>query len=259
MDTALAVLLPQDSRKHYGLEDLHTGIKPRKIPKTLILLHGLSDNYSVWLNRTSILHYAEDYDIAVVMPEVQRSFYQDMKNGPAYFSYIVDELPQLASEMFNVSIAPEDCIIAGLSMGGYGALYAGLTYPDRFYGIGCFSGGFNLRSIVESDELVTNKGVRDHHASRGLDKDRRGVFGENLAYPEKSDLFILAEKIAQAPKKPRIFMTCGTEDFLYQSNIRMRDLLSANSYDLHYEEWPGIHEWGFWDLSIKKMLNHFLL
>ena len=253
MDTCLGVILPQDSRKHRGLEELHAGIKTCKTPKTLILLHGLSDNYAVWLSRTSILRYAEDYDISVLLPEVQRSFYQDMKNGPAYFTYLTEELPRLAAEMFNISVAPEDCIIAGLSMGGYGALYAGLSYPERFYGVGCFSSAFDLRVFVENDEFATRKELQ------GWDNDRRGIFGEKPLCPETSDLFLLAEKTAKASKKPRIFMTCGTEDFLYKSNIAMRDLLSGKPYDLKYEEWPGIHEWGFWDLSVQKMLDHFVI
>jgi len=253
MDTCVGVILPQDSRKHRGIDELHEGIKACKTPKTLILLHGLSDNYSVWLNRTSILRYAEDFDIAVLMPEVQRSFYQNMKNGPAYFSYITEELPQLAEDMFNISVVPEDCIIAGLSMGGYGALYAGLTYPQRFYGIGCFSSAFDLKDFVEDDTFASRKELQ------GWNKDRWGIFGETPVCPKQSDLFVIAEKTAQAPQKPRIYMTCGTEDFLYMSNTAMRDLLFAKSYDLKYEEWPGIHEWGFWDVSIQKMLKHFLL
>ncbi|MDR2393461.1 MAG: esterase family protein [Treponema sp.] len=252
MDTAVGVILPQDSRKHRGIEELHAGITPRETSKTLILLHGLSDNYSVWLNRTSILRYAEDYDIAVLMPEVQRSFYQDMKYGPAYFTYITEELPQLAAELFHISITPQDLMIAGLSMGGYGALYAALTYPERFYGVGCFSSAFDLRSFVEDDEIATRKELQ------GWNNDRKGIFGEPPVCPQSRDLFDLALKNAKKSKTPRLFMTCGTEDFLYQSNIAMRDLLSANSYDLCYEEWSGIHEWGFWDLSIQKMLSFFL-
>jgi S-formylglutathione hydrolase FrmB len=144
-------------------------------------------------------------------------------------------------------------MIAGLSMGGYGALYAALTYPERFCGAACFSSAFDLRSFVEDDEFATRKELR------GWDNDRKGIFGDPPLCPQSKDLFDLAVKTAKKPKTPRIFMTCGTEDFLYASNIAMRDLLTANAYDLRYEEWPGIHEWGFWDVSIQKMLNHFLI
>jgi S-formylglutathione hydrolase FrmB len=256
MDTSVGVILPQDSRchRHPGvLGVLHEGIKPRARPKTLILLHGLSDNYSVWEHRTPILRYAEEYDIAVIMPEVQRSFYQDMKNGPAYFAYISEELPLLAASMFNVSVSPDDLYIAGLSMGGYGAFYTALSHPEKYAGVGCFSSACDIRSIIENDNYV----VMDVLA--GLDGDRRGVFGESSEVPDSSDLFSLVAEAAKKPKKPAIFMTCGTEDFLYDSNIRLRDhIQTTGAFTFTYEEWPGIHEWGFWELSIQKMLCHFL-
>jgi S-formylglutathione hydrolase FrmB len=256
MDSCLGVILPHDSRCHRYpgvLGVLSEGITPRKTPKTLILLHGLSDNYSVWGHRTSILRYAEQYDIAVLMPEVQRSFYHDMKNGPAYFKYISEELPVLAADLFNLSTNPEDLYIAGLSMGGYGALYAALSFPEKFAGVGCFSSAFDIRSIIETDDYI---GL---DALAGLDGDRRGIFGESPKVPDSGDLFHLAEQTAKKPESPAIFMTCGTEDFLYESNVGMRDFLRSKFFDFEYEEWPGIHEWGFWDISIQKMLEYFLV
>ncbi|MDR1956811.1 MAG: esterase family protein [Treponema sp.] len=256
MDTSVAVILPQDSRSHRHpgvLGVLHEGIKPLKTPKTLILLHGLSDNYSVWGHLTSILRYAEAYDIAVILPEVQRSFYHNMKNGPAYFKYISEELPTLAADLFNVSVNPEDLYIAGLSMGGYGALYAALSYPEKYAGVGCFSAACDIRSIVETDAFI---GL---DAFPGLEEDRRGIFGESPQLSDSADLFYLVTEAAKKPKRPAIFMTCGTEDFIYDSNVRLRNHLQASgTFNFTYEEWPGIHEWGFWDISIQKMLKHFL-
>jgi S-formylglutathione hydrolase FrmB len=253
MDTGLGVILPHDTRYRRGLKELHRGIRVKEKPKTLILLHGLSDNHAAWSLRTSVLRYAEAYDLAVLMPEVQRSYYQDMKNGPAYFSYLSAELPAAAAELFNLSVSPEDLMIAGLSMGGYGALYAGLSFPEKFHALGCFSSGFDLRSLVEEGDSPTIRQLS------GWEKDRRGIFGEERVFPDSSDLYKLALLTAGKPKKPRIFMSCGTEDFLYACNLRMRDLLaSTGAYDLHYEEWPGAHEWDFWDTSLRKMLAHFL-
>ncbi|MDR0709260.1 MAG: esterase family protein [Spirochaetaceae bacterium] len=256
MDTSVGVILPQDSRchRHPGvLGVLREGIKPCKRPKTLVLLHGLSDNYSVWEHRTSILRYAEEYDIAVLMPEVQRSFYHNMKNGPAYFTYISEELPALAADMFNVSVRPDDLYIAGLSMGGYGAFYAALSRPEKYAGAGCFSSACDIRAIIETEDYINMEAVA------GLDGDRRGIFGESFKVPDSGDLFYLVTEAAKKPKKPAIFMTCGTEDFVYDSNVRLRDHIQATgAFRFTYEEWPGIHEWRFWDISIQKMLNHFL-
>ena len=253
MDTTIAVVLPHDSRKHRGIDSLHEGIEARDCPRTLILLHGLSDNYTAWVHRTSVLRYAEEYDIAVVIPEVQRSFYQNMVNGPSYFDYVTDELPSLVSKMFNISTSPEDLFIAGLSMGGYGAMACGLRYPERFKGIGSFSAVCDLRSVVTDNDFAARKELQ------GWLKDRKAIFGEDLTYPDDMDLHNLLDKVSQTDTKPQIFQACGTEDFLYDQNTVMRDHINELDWNFIYEEWPGTHEWGFWDLAIQKMLNHFLL
>ena len=251
MDTSFCVILPHDSRMHRGIEPLAEGIKPSAKPKTLILLHGLSDNWAAWAHRTSILRYAEMYDIAVVIPEVQRSFYQDMAGGPAYFTYIAEELPALAAQMFNISTAPGDLMAAGLSMGGYGALYCGLCRPEAFRMIGCFSGANDLH------DFSTNKAFLESEEFQGWANDRLGIFGAGMAVPAGSDLFALAEALSPS-LRPHVFMTCGTEDFIYQHTVKMRDHLQKLGYQLGYKEWPGVHEWGVWDLSIQMMLEHFL-
>lgn len=252
MDTSYCVILPHDSRKHRGIEPLEAGINPSAAPKTLILLHGLSDSWAAWAHRTSILRYAEAYDIAVIIPEVQRSFYQNMQGGPPYFDYISEELPQLAESMFHLSVQPGQLMVAGLSMGGYGALYCGLRRPDRFRLVGCFSGAYDLVDFCENDAYVNSKELQ------GWPQDRLGIFGPDAKVPKESDLFALAEALPAA-QRPRIFMTCGTEDFIYAHTQKMRSHLGGLGYDLSYEEWPGIHEWGVWDISVQKMLKHFLM
>jgi S-formylglutathione hydrolase FrmB len=252
MDTGLGVILPQDSRCHRGYSPLKPGVKAQKKPKTLILLHGLSDDHSVWTSRTSLLRYVEEYDIAVIMPEVQRGFYLDMVHGLDYSTYICQELPKLAGEMFNISVKRDDLMIAGLSMGGYGAMYSALSHPDKFYGVGCFSSAFDIR-------LICGDGFAEANGLVGWDKDRKSIFGESVTIPDSCDLYTLAGKVAKRDKKPRVFMTCGTEDSLYEGNVKMRNLIKkTKAYDFKYEEWPGVHEWGFWDISIQKMLKHFL-
>ena len=206
MDTGVGVILPHDSRQHRGIAPLMDGRAPRQSPRTLILLHGLTDNHAAWAMRSRILSYAEDYDVAVLMPEVQRSFYQDMKNGEAYFTYVSEELPALAAELFGVSTAPEDLLVAGLSMGGYGALRCGLNAPERFRAVGAFS------SAVDIESLTVNMTARKE--TRRFEDVVRGIFGEQLVVPEAAKLPALAER-ARGAKLP-IRMTCGTEDELYQ-------------------------------------------
>lgn len=253
MDTNIGVILPQDSRKCRNVEPSKQGISVLDIPRTLILLHGLSDNASVWSSRTSILRYAEEYNIAVIMPEVQRSFYLNMKNGPNYYDYIVNELPELISKMFKVSVIPNDLSIAGISMGGFGALLLGLSNSERFYGIGAFSAVINLKSLVFNEEFVSRKELT------GWEKDSKGIFGEELVIPKEVDLYHLADCVNRKRKKPRIIMACGIEDFLHEQNLAFRDHLRKLDFDFRYEEWPGIHEWGFWDKAVQLMLEQFYL
>ena len=71
--------------------------------RVVYLLHGLADNCTGWARYTSVERYARRYDVAVVIPEVQRSFYSDMKFGIPYYSFIHDELPKLCRNMFGFS------------------------------------------------------------------------------------------------------------------------------------------------------------
>ncbi len=128
LSTSMHVILPQETRSQIGLEGKQgTGPHP-----TLYLLHGLSDDDSIWLRRTSIERYVASLGIAVVMPQIHRSFYTNMEQGGAYGTFISEELPTLARSFFPLSAKREDNFVAGLSMGGYGAFKLALQHPERF-------------------------------------------------------------------------------------------------------------------------------
>lgn len=216
------------------------GLKEKKLP-VLYLLHGLSDDHTVWLRRTSIERYAELWKLAVVMPAVNRSFYTDMKYGYKYETFISKELPELAQSFFPVSDKREDTFVAGLSMGGYGALKLALGNPDKYAAAASLSGAVDIagkpltEGIVEFDLIFEDK---------------------NKLKGSKDDLFYLAEKAsASEGKRPKLYQCCGTEDFLYEDNIRFRDFISKLSFDYTYEEERGMHEWGYWDKKIQKVLR----
>ncbi|MDO4549069.1 MAG: alpha/beta hydrolase-fold protein [Clostridia bacterium] len=249
MDTTVSVILPHDSRFHRGICEFPPGVAARENPKTLILLHGLTDNWVAWGHRSRILCYAEMYDVAVIMPEVQRSFYQDMEYGEAYFTYVTEELPELAARMFNVSVSPEDLMLAGLSMGGYGALRCGLSNPGNYRAIGAFS------SATDIEGFVHNMPVR--RETLRFDRVLKGIFGENLRVPEGAILTKLADKAASSGANVPIMMTCGTEDELYAGNVDTYEYLKGKGMNVTFDEWPGIHEWGFWDKSILLFLERF--
>ena len=122
---------------------------------TLYLLHGLSDDHTTWLRRTSIERYVAPMDLAVVMPAAHRSFYTDMAGGVKghrYWTFISEELPALARWFFPLSDASEDNFVAGLSMGGYGAYKLALSHPSKYAAAASLSGALNVARLVEEPE-----------------------------------------------------------------------------------------------------------
>jgi putative tributyrin esterase len=215
----------------------------RPVP-CLVLLHGLSDDHTIWSRRTSIERYAEAHGIAVVMPAGGRGWYVDNAEGPRWGSYIADEVPAVARAFFPVSSRREDTFIAGLSMGGYGAFRIALSHPERFAAAGSFSGALDMaRRPPDADPSWVTELSR--------------VFGALDALPgSKHDLFELARRLGPDDRRRlRLFQCCGTEDFLHDANVRFRDHARSLDLDLVYEEGPGTHEWGYWDAAVQRFLD----
>lgn len=216
--------------------------------KTLYLLHGMSDDEGTWMRRTSIDRYAEEHGLAVVMPDGGLGWYTDMYRGLAWFKFISGELPALCRRFFPIlSDNREDTYIGGNSMGGYGALKCALRAPRTFSRV------ISLSGALDAADTAINNTVP---ATRRYWED---VFGpaEDVSGSE-NDLFAAATALTDPALRPRIYMWCGTEDFLYGQNIRMRDHLRALGYDLTYEESPGDHQWQYWDKKIAGALDWLL-
>jgi len=211
---------------------------------TLYLLHGLSDNHTIWQRRTSIERYVEEMNVAVIMPEVHRSFYTDMHHGGKYWTFISDELPALAERLFPLSAAREDRFAAGLSMGGYGAFKLGLRLPERYAAVASLSGAVDMAALRETAEP---------DAARSFWED---IFGSaKSARGNDDDLAAVADRlIASGKPLPKLFMACGTEDFLYENN---KGFLARFEKPLaiRYMEGPGDHSWAFWDEYIQHVLD----
>lgn len=238
VQTEVYVIIPQKSSS--GEIGIKTNTQNEKY-KCLYLLHGLSDNHTIWLRRTSIERYAQEYGICVVMPFADRSFYTDMKYGGKYYTYIAKELPRIIREFFNVSEKREDNFIAGLSMGGYGALKIGMRECDSF----CACAG--LSSVADIVGLADT--FKDVYIP---------IFGEDICIPDTENLFTVAESCNKNPNKPRIYMGVGTEDFMYRENLKLKEHLEALDFDFTYRESSGTHSWAFWDEYIQYVLEWML-
>lgn len=233
MQTSVQVVFPEGERLD-------------KIP-VVYLFHGLSDNATCWQRRVPVERYALRYKLAIVMPEVQRSWYTDMAQGMRYFSYIHKELPDFCHDTFGFSKKREQSYAMGLSMGGYGALKCALTQPFRYAGCASFSGAVRVdtRFIRYSDNLQM---MREWSAITGSTNEQLGPV---------VDLRALAKKARGKGKLPGIFMTCGSEDFLLEANHSFVETLEDCGIPHTYEEWPGAHTWEFWQVSLEKALERF--
>jgi S-formylglutathione hydrolase FrmB len=187
------------------------------------------------------------------MPEVQRSFYQDMRSGLLYYTYLTKELPALCAELFNISLAREDLSIAGLSMGGYGAMYAAFSRPDVFSACGAFAPVCDIKNQVALHKRYAGFGQVGYR----MEYEFSGIFGENREIPDSSDLYQLSEKTSRGEPKPHLYLSIGTEDPLLDQVVKFRNHVQKLDIDMIYEEWPGDHDWIFGNEALKRMLPHF--
>lgn len=235
--SSVEVILPE-SDQGIGV----TAAGSEALPKVLYLLHGYSDDHTIWQRRTSVERYAARHNLAVIMPAVNHSFYCNEARGERYWDYVAEELPAQMQRFFRISDKPEDTYVAGLSMGGYGAMKLALSHPERFAAAASFSGASDIVSL-----------------SRRHTDDWNRIFGRQAVRGSENDLYHLMKQNADAPRKPRLYVSCGTADFLYDQHKKFVPALKEQGWDVtSYEEPDAVHEWGFWDREIAKFIPWML-
>ena len=236
--TTFQIILPNDvppmmteGNEHY-----------KRSMKTLYLLHGFSGSSIDWLFGSRVQELAIKYNLAIVMPCGDNSFYLDGKaTGRAYGRFIGEELVNYVARTFNLSSNKEDISIGGLSMGGFGAIHTGLQYPETFGKIVGLSSALIIHNIknIESD-FIDDIANYEYYAM---------TFGDlKLLETSDNNPEVLYNKLKMAGKRiPPIFMACGTEDFLINENRAFHEFLLSENADVDYNESPGIHDWKFWN------------
>jgi S-formylglutathione hydrolase FrmB len=201
------------------------------------------------MRRSSIERYAAANNLAVVMPNVDRSWYTDTASGANYFAFVTKELPELCYNTFkSFSKKREDHFIGGLSMGGYGALKAALTYPEQYCACISLSGALDI----------------PHYGDQYRKNEMQSIFGFEMEsclelVGGKEDVFALAkENQKKGLPFPKIFMWCGLEDSLLPANRAFDRHLSALGVAHHHEESEGNHSWKWWDMHIQSALAYLL-
>lgn len=240
----MTVILPQNTESQIGMKNVAAGARHR----TLYLLHGLSDDHTIWSRRTSIERYVAPLGLAVVMPAVHRSFYTDMRYGGAYESFVADELPAIARSFFPLSDRREDTFVAGLSMGGYGAFKLALNYPDRYRAAASLSGVLDLARRASDP---SNRAAGDMVNIFGEGEEIRGSRHDLLA--------VLERQKAAGVELPELYACCGEDDSLYEDNTTFRDAARRLGVDLVWQSDPHYnHTWDYWDLRIQSVLEWML-
>lgn len=218
-----SAIIPEKSRKEKSL-------------RTLYLLHGYSGDRKDWFYAGNIEQLAEEYIIAVIIPSGENSYYVDHPSGAEYGKFIGEELVEETRSLFPLSTDQKDTWIAGLSMGGYGALRNGLYYNKTFGKIAALSSRI-LRKDFKNDQHTYP------------DRIMKVLIGSNDVndMPDAMDLYQL---VAENKIQPALYMACGTSDFLYQDNLEFHHYLKDQKVEHQYIENEGDHNWGFWNQQI---------
>jgi S-formylglutathione hydrolase FrmB len=218
--------------------------------RAVFLLHGYSGGHLDWLHSAPLNELATRHGLALIMPAGENSFYlNDETRCALYEDFICGEVPTFCRKIFPLSPKAEDTTVAGLSMGGFGAIHSGLAHPEIFGNIIALSSALITEEVSKMKEGQGN-GIAPysyyHH-----------VFGP----PEKllgshNDPKALARKLAGKPEPlPKLYMACGSEDFLIEENRDFHRFLQDLRFKHEYVEGPGAHDWLFWNVYLPKALT----
>ena len=238
------MFLPDDRAFMRGLENDPNYARPTK---TLLILHGYTvDNYE-WLYYSTPYELALKYNLAVVLPSTDSSFYLDRPGtGNKMGTFVGAELIDYLRRTFGLARTPEDTIISGYSMGGFGAIHTALAYPETF---GCALG---LSSALIHYDIA---GMKPEDSKAGVIADYdyyREVFGDldKLPETENNPEVLVSRLLAEGKKIPRLYMTCGDNDFLLQTNQRFLAFLNEKKVPVTFVPGEGMHNFEFWNKAI---------
>ena len=215
----------------------------------LYLLHGLFGHYSDWATRTNVADYAANYRMIIIMPEGNDNWYTDSASvaNDKYESYILKELIPDVDQRYRTIDARYGRSIAGLSMGGYGAIKFGLKAPDKFVFAASMSGAFGVTRFTEKD---LGPGRQELTKLFGpVDSETR----------QANDLFTILEKMTppRVSSLPYFYFDCGTEDspLIFPYNRQLAAAMFDKKIPHEFRELPGDHSWGYWDQQVREVLE----
>lgn len=210
--------------------------------KAVWLLHGYTADDTTWMRNVNIEKLADKYDLAIVMPEGRNAFYTDSNFIP-YYSFFIKELMPKVQDLLPISSKAEDNYVAGVSMGGYGALKFGLENPGKFSRIAAMSPVADI----------------EHFRNNSKSPMPINTFDTIFDSPEKlhdNQLANILKDVDTTDQK--ILQLCGDADFMHEDNIVLKDQLT-DKFKTNYTWMPvsGDHSWTTWSANIDQVLNWF--
>ena len=227
------------------------GKEPAARYPVLYLLHGFTGHYDNWLSKTKLAEYASLYNFIIITPEGNNGWYTDSATRPGdkYESYIVQELIPDVQSRYRTIESREGRAIAGLSMGGYGALKFGVKYPQMFAFAASLSGALDAAVWTEND--LRNFGT-------DLPRSIMETFGPSGSpVRTANDLTRLVREFPAERLKelPYFYLDCGTEDGLLQFSRNLSALFVERKIPHEFRQLPGTHNWDYWDEQVTAVLR----
>lgn len=260
----VTIILP-DAPRSVAPRDYYPAHKKLRV---LWLLHGTYGDCTDWIRRTNVELYACEHNLAVVMPSGMNADYVNWKGfglGYSMYDYLFEELMPMVYNWYPVSDKREDNFIAGLSMGGFGAMVYALNHPEKFAAAGSLSGPIiNPRTAAEGMNVPKSHQVAPHLAhlreARIVNQvTNAGGMEAYLASPGNTwDKLIEQEQ--KGTDLPKLYFCCGDQDFLWGKYQTLKAFVQENGWSgIEFEEEPGYaHEWRFWDKYIEIFIKKYI-
>jgi S-formylglutathione hydrolase FrmB len=218
---------------------------------TIYLLHGYSGNQDDWVTRTGLVSYAKEYNFIIITPDGKNSWYTNSSTvkNKNFEDYIMKDLIPFVDNKYRTLGTRHGRAIAGLSMGGYGAMKFGLKYPSTFFFAASFSGALQFPGVLES--------LYKSNTMKSLEPSLKETFGEvNGEHWKKNDPMFYADS-ASVANMPYLYISIGKDDAIsgiVETNRTFTEKLRKRNALYEYHELPGVHNWVFWDKEISMVL-----
>jgi S-formylglutathione hydrolase FrmB len=231
--------------------------KARKsIFPVLYLLHGGTGSYRDWLTKTPdklLLHrLADQYNLIIVTPDGgSTSYYFDspLDKTSQYETFIVKELIEKVDSTYRTIKDRKGRVIAGLSMGGHGAMYLSTRHPDLYCAAGSMSGVMNINTATWKVQADFARLRADNFARLlGPPQDATTPYAEYTAIGRVNEF---------KSGGLQLIFDCGVDDFLIETNRDMHQRLVVSQVPHDYIERPGAHTWDYWENALPYQVLFF--